>query len=121
MLLWLIIIFIIIIINFCDNNEGFTKNLKSKIRIFNFNTKWCDWSRKFQPEWDNFTKSVQKNKNLVHITPYDIKCDEEQNKEMCNNYQIPGYPYVIIEKDNDQIPYTGERSAVSLLKFIEKY
>ena len=55
------------------------------------------------------------------MTAYDVKCDDDKNKEICENYQVPGYPYVVIEMENNQIPYKGERSASSLLKFVEKY
>ena len=70
---------------------------------------------------DKFTENIKINPELSHIIPYDIKCDDNKNEKMCNKYQVPGYPYVIIEINNKKIPYEGKRTALDLLKFIKKY
>lgn len=131
--LWLIIIIIIIICyliyiksfikkenknNKIDSGEKFTDVVKNKIKIFNFNTSWCGWSRRFQPEWNKFVEQIKTDPKLSHVEALDIKCDDEKNNDICNKYQVPGYPYVVIEINGKQQQYNGERTASGLIKFI---
>lgn len=113
LLYWLIIIFIIIISN-CYQ-EHFLQVTKPKIKIFNFNTKWCGWSRKFQVEWNKLVNIISADPSLAHIETYDIKCDNKQNESMCEKYKVSGYPYVVIEYNDKQIPYNGNRTSNDLL------
>jgi len=98
--------------------ERFSEVSKPKIKMFNFNTDWCGWSKRFQPEWDDFSNMVKQN-NLSNVSVYDIKCDNPKNEAMCEKYQVPGYPYVVVEVDNKRMPYNGERNANALLNFVK--
>ena len=113
--LWLWVIGFIVIYMLLNNKdiEKFTQNNKTK--VFNFNTLWCGWSKKFQPEWDKFSESVKNNPNIETI---DVKCDNPDNEQMCKDYNVPGFPYVIIEKDNVKTPYEGPRTAEAMLNNI---
>ena len=115
--LWLwIISFIImyILLNKNKETEKFTQDNKTK--VFNFNTLWCGWSKRFQPEWDKFSESVKNNTNIEAI---DIKCDNLENEQMCKEYDVPGFPYVIIEKNNIRTPYNGPRTSEEMLENIQ--
>jgi len=95
--------------------------LKTKpiIKIFNFNTEWCGWSKRFQPEWNSFMDYVKNpNNNLTHIQAFDVKCDNENNKNICEKYRVPGYPYVIIEVNDTRISYEGERTKDALISYV---
>jgi hypothetical protein len=105
-----------------EKKEKFANVNNSRVKMLNFNTKWCGWSVIFQPEWDNFTKAVNNNPELKSkIEVIDVKCDDPANKRMCEEYQVPGYPYVIVEKDGNRTPYDGERTAQALLSFVSSY
>ncbi len=91
---------------------------KTKIKVFNFNTSWCGWSRRFQPEWDEFSKRVKSDPKLAHVDAFDIKCDDDKNESMCEKYQVPGYPFVVIEIDGKRTQYNGERTADALVKYV---
>ncbi len=123
---WIIIISIIIFsckqtlnvkseanLNNINSKEKFAEISKPKIKIFNFNTEWCGWSKRFQPEWDAFSKEMKQ--NFPNIEAIDVKCDQDVNQKICEQYQVPGYPYVIIEIDNKQTPYNGERTTEALM------
>ena len=116
-LLSLIIIFIIIFYyNYNIFFESFnTKNLNTKIKVYNYYTTWCGWSQKFLPEWKKFSDKVS---NSDTIDAIEIHCDDSNNESKCIN--IPGFPYVIIEKNNEIIPYEGERTAEKILEFVNK-
>jgi thiol-disulfide isomerase/thioredoxin len=105
--------------NTCDQNqkkesEEFTES-QNTIKVFNFNTEWCGWSKRFQPEWNKLSEMVAADPTLSHIQAIDVKCDEDENKQMCEDYKVPGFPYVVVEKNNVQTPYNGERTADAIL------
>lgn len=95
--------------------EKFADIPKSKIKIFNFNTEWCGWSKRFQSEWDAFSEAIKE--LLPNIETIDVKCDQTSNEKMCEAYQVPGYPYVIAEINGERIPYNGERTTQALISF----
>lgn len=89
-------------------------NNDSTPKIINFNASWCYWSKKLQPVWDNLTDSM-KNKDIEVL---DIKCELDENKELCNRYQIEGFPTIKLIIGNTIIDYEGERTYDGLTQFI---
>ncbi len=83
--------------------------------IYNFNTKWCGYSLKFQPTWDKFTEN-NKNPNVKII---DVKCDKSENDDLCNRYPVEGFPTVLKVKGTTVIPYNGPRSLEGLQEFAQ--
>jgi thiol-disulfide isomerase/thioredoxin len=81
-------------------------------KIYNFNTAWCGYSVQFQPEWLELENST---KDMSNITAIDVKCDEEGNKQLCKDYDIDGFPTVIIEKNGKRKVYNGDRNAGAIL------
>ena len=73
-------------------------------------TNWCGWSKKFLPTWAQLEKKI-KNVKLVKI-------DCEKSKGMCEN--IPGYPFLVLEKNGKKINYNGDRSYGDIIKFLNK-
>ena len=92
-----------------------TSNL---IKVYNFNTSWCGYSVRFQPEWEKFEKEINSIDNLS-IQAFDIKCDNINNKQMCNDYEISGFPTIIIEKDGKKINYNGLRTVEAIIETIQ--
>jgi thiol-disulfide isomerase/thioredoxin len=130
---WLLLIWLLIIICFFNYNNTFTtcsnSNIKDKfsnsenknsnlIKVYNFNTSWCGYSVRFQPEWEKFENEIKLINNLS-IQAIDIKCDNINNKQMCNDYEIPGFPTIIIEKDGKKINYNGPRTANAIIETIK--
>lgn len=94
--------------------DGLTPKLNSstqnnKIKIYNFNTEWCSYSKKFQPTWNTFANSIIAADNIEAIN---VNCDD--NKELCKKYNIPGYPTVVIENDKKFKIYDGPRTIEGL-------
>ena len=117
--LWVWIIIVLVIsysVYNCEmKREGFSES-KQEIKVYNFNTSWCGWSKRFQPEWDEFMRQVSSDVSLRHIKAYDIKCDNSENESLCEKYNVPGYPYVLIENGQGSVPYNGERTAKALIE-----
>lgn len=99
---------------FVDSSLTKSSNIpNNKIMIYNFNTKWCSYSIKFQPIWDNFVNSLSSDE-LKLIDAIDVKCDNKTNEILCKKFNIQGYPSVIIVKNDKFIDYTGPRTVDSL-------
>lgn len=140
--LWLILIAIIVVVfmlckngifdNFLQNSNmlGGSENDQSKdsqdsqqiqttTKLYNFNTSWCGHSVNFQPIWDEFSKETNLISNLEAL---DVKCDNEDGEEICDEYNVKGFPTIILEKYDEKgepirITFTGERTLESLTQF----
>lgn len=99
--------------NTIDNMEVNSNN--SKIKIYNFNTSWCKYSVMFAPEWSKLESMVENDPNIEVI---DVKCDDENNDSLCQTFEVPGFPSVVIMKDNTRIDYEGARNAESILEYV---
>lgn len=111
---WLVIISIgmYFISKSCNYQEKFD-NKNSKVKIYNFNTSWCGWSKKFQPIWDSFAKKDLENR-------IDVKCDDDTHKQFYSQFKINGFPSVIAVVDGKHIPYNGSRTQDGLDDFMDK-
>lgn len=125
---WLIILCLIIFFYFIvfrnQTNtlvkEEFAENNEKKddtTKIYNFNTAWCGYSVRFQPEWLKLEQATQDTSNIKAI---DVKCDNDSNKQLCEDYEIEGFPTVVIEKNGKRKVYNGERSAGAILEEASK-
>lgn len=101
-----------------DNGMHFMEfeNNNIKTTVYNFNTEWCRYSRDFQPEWNQFVNSLN---NSDGVKAIDVKCDNNQNKDLCKKYDIPGYPSVVIKSGNRIEIYDGPRTAQGLRKHLK--
>ena len=85
-------------------------------KIINFNTSWCYWSKKVQPVWEELTTSM-KGKDIEVL---DVKCDLDENRELCERYQVEGFPTIKLVIGNSILDYEGDRSLDDLKKFIHE-
>ena len=98
-----------------DNLVDFD-NVSKTPKFVNFNTTWCYWSKKLQPAW----KKLEEDMNGKDIEILDIKCDLEQNKDLCERYSIDGYPSIKLIQGNKIFTYDGDRSFEDMRAFINE-
>jgi hypothetical protein len=96
-----------------------TDIVSPKVKVFNFNTSWCGWSVRFQPEWKKFENEIKAKGDLSHVEAHDIKCDNPENDFLCKEYEVAGFPTVIIETDGKRGVYKGPREAMELVETIK--
>lgn len=97
------------------------KESEKPIKFYNFNALWCNWSEKFQPEWDKFTAMVKVDPKLNSIIDVqDVKCDNDANKQQCIEHNIEGYPTVIINVNGKSTNYDGPRTVDGLMDAVNK-
>lgn len=75
-------------------------------------TQWCGYSRAFLPIWEEFRKQ---NKAPIRIDQ--MRC-EGGNEAICNEKGLKGYPSIILYKNNQVIPFEGERTVAGLNQFV---
>jgi thioredoxin-like negative regulator of GroEL len=109
MWVWLVATIVLYVTYFSKENFADTQD---EIKIYNFNTEWCGWSKRFQPEWDEFSKNVS-----GRVKAIDVKCDNDKNQQLCKEFEVPGFPSVIAMVNGKRHEYRGERTAKALKEF----
>jgi len=89
-----------------------------KIKVYNFNTSWCGWSVRFEPEWKKFENEVKSKGDLSHVEAHDVKCDNPANDFLCKEYEVAGFPTVIIESKGQRGVYKGPRDSKNLVETV---
>lgn len=98
------------------SDENIQVEENSPVTIYNFNTSWCKYSVMFAPEWSKLESIVENDSTIEAI---DVKCDDENNNSICQKFDVPGFPSVVIVKDNNKINYEGARNAEAILDFVK--
>ena len=80
-----------------------------KINIILFKASWCGHCKKFMPIWEKLIKNNKEKTNLNFIT-----YDNEKNPDMIKEWDINGFPTIIIQQGDNKEKYYGERNFISL-------
>ena len=110
-----IIIFIIVLYLFRNKKEmknNNKENMDNDTYMILYYASWCSHCQHFKPTWEEFVKE-----NVISTET--IQCDLDENKEYCKN--VPGYPYVVLVKNGEQIHYTGPRTVDELKNFVKQH
>jgi hypothetical protein len=104
---------------FTKKEESCKEHMNSEnknMKIINYNTEWCGYSKRFQPTWDTFTQEMKTKHSDVEVI--DMKCDKDENKDKCTVPEVEGFPTVCLYKDGKPIIYNESRTVEKLLKFV---
>ena len=80
---------------------------------------WCGWSKKFLPEWDKLVEDSITDK--VELVKYE--CTEEDNKQICEDAKIQGFPSMKYYKDSSDatgVEYDGGRTSEEIVTWINE-
>jgi len=91
-----------------------------KVKVYNFNTSWCGWSVRFQPEWQKFEEEIKSKGDLSHVQAQDVKCDNPENDFLCKEFEVAGFPTVIIETNGKRGVYKGPRDSKNLVETVQE-
>jgi protein disulfide-isomerase A4 len=84
-----------------QQNRG-NENIKN-IDIMLFKAEWCGHCKTFLPVWNKVKKQY---KNKFNFIMY----DSEKNKDIMKQWDIKGFPTIMVKKDDIVIDYEGDRS-----------
>ena len=105
---------------YTDEKNNLQNNIvndcKKNVKFINFNATWCYWSKKLVPTW---TKLEEIAKNTNNLEVIDIKCDLEENQEICKLNGIEGYPTIKLENNGQSQNYDGERTEKGFLSWLK--
>jgi thiol-disulfide isomerase/thioredoxin len=92
-------------------------DLDASVKVYNFNTDWCGYSKQLQPEWDKFAK----NNKLSNVKVIDVKCDNKNDPNFMKckeaKYMVEGFPTVVAEMGDKVMQYSGPRTEEALHKW----
>lgn len=88
--------------------------IPSQPKLTLYYTNWCGYSLRFLPIWEEF---VSKTKTGIQTE----KIDCEQQNEKCSNFDISGFPSVILHKPNgERVKFAGSRTVEGLENFVKE-
>ncbi len=122
----LIVVVVCIYFYFQNNKElletvGYGQNTqqtqKPRKVIMAFIATWCGWSKKFMAQIESEIKPKIKAESL----PIDIEIiDSDKQEEMCQKFNVQGFPTIIIKNQDKYHMYNGDRSTKDLIEFVNK-
>jgi thiol-disulfide isomerase/thioredoxin len=109
----LVILFVVFLIAFFrTKKEGFENGAGNVMYFF---MPECGHCQKFNPEWEKLQKMVDDNRASLKLTKIDGT--DDANKDLVDQYNVKGFPTIILEYGNKSTPYDGERTADAVYKW----
>jgi len=96
-----------------DINQQQDNDKKSKTKLSVYYTNWCGYSQRFNKDLDD---GLEADINKLNVPVERVDC--EKNKNLCESLGVPGYPTVLLHKDDKILQYNGDRSKTDLLNFV---
>ncbi|XP_031628357.1 thioredoxin domain-containing protein 5 [Contarinia nasturtii] len=107
----------IAVVQLTGNN--FVHGIKKGVTIVKFFAPWCGHCKRMASTWDELAGKFA-GKEGAKIAKVD--CTLEENKELCNEQGVDGFPTVFLYKDGEKVEeYNGSRSLEDLFEFVSKH
>ena len=93
---------------------------KKEAEVLLFYADWCPHSKKGKLVWDEIREMYETkhfNGYSLVFTEIDCSSDDEQTKQMINNYNIEAFPTIKLLKDGQVIEYDAKPTRDTLIKF----
>lgn len=99
--------------------DSFTHGIEKGITIVKFYAPWCGHCKRMAPTWDELATKFVGNTN-VKIAKVD--CTLSENKELCSEQEVDGFPTVYIYRNGEKIEeYGGNRSLDDLFEYVSNH
>lgn len=99
--------------------DVFEHTVNSGITFVKFYAPWCGHCQKLSPVWDQL--AAKTNIRNLGIIVAKVDCTQAENKELCQEQQVEGYPTLFAYKDGVKLSeYEGGRSLEDLNNYIVK-
>jgi protein disulfide-isomerase-like protein len=82
-----------------------------------FYAKWCGHCKVLHPDWNKAAK--QANKDGKRMLKVNVGENTPEHKKLMNQYNIKGFPTIIIFKDGIPTEYNGPRNVDALLSTLK--
>ena len=84
----------------------------NKPTLYLFKADWCGHCNNFKSTWVDLKKSMKNNVNFVTY-------DADKHSNQIQQWNVQGFPTLILQKNDKAIEYTGSRDLNSLSEFIK--
>jgi len=89
-------------------------NKQDKPTLYLFKAEWCPHCQDFKSTWKNLESNMKSKVDFVMF-------DSEANASEIKEYNIEGFPTLILKAGGKAIEYVGPRDFESVKEFIETY
>uniref|UniRef100_U5ER38 Putative pretaporter n=1 Tax=Corethrella appendiculata TaxID=1370023 RepID=U5ER38_9DIPT len=97
----------------------FDHAIQNGVTCVKFYAPWCGHCKRLAPTWEQLAQKFIGH-NVVKIGKVD--CTLENNKELCTEQEVNGFPTVFIYKNGEKVSeYNGNRSLDDLYNFVSKH
>ena len=105
---------------FESSPEDLEDNVSGQESIVLFYADWCGHCKKFMPQWDSLSSSINESNKKVKMMKVNCSKPSENEKQaqLMEKYKVQGYPTIIKVKNNQAQEYNGKRTKEDLEKFI---
>lgn len=87
---------------------------QDKTTLYLFKAEWCPHCKDFKSTWNNLKSNMESKVDFVMF-------DSDENAAEIKQYNIEGFPTLILKAGGKAIEYVGPRDFDSVKEFIETY
>jgi len=100
------------------NSQNFDEELKNNpLMLVKFYAPWCGHCKKLAPEYAKAAGALAEGKSEAKLA----KVDCTEHKEVCNRFNVKGYPTVLMFGNGQHEKYTGGRTSDAIVDFVNNY
>lgn len=97
-------------------SDNFQTHIENGVTFIKFYAPWCGHCQKLSPVWDQLAAKIHTEKTGIKIAKVD--CTLADNKQLCVEQQIEGYPTLLIYRNSEKLnEYNGSRHLDDLYEF----
>ena len=96
------------------NSNNLVGGGSKKNSLYLFKAEWCGHCKNFKSTWNKLKNELD---DKINFITYDSSKDASIIKE----YNIQGYPTIILKQNDKAIEYMGNRNINDIKEFINKY
>jgi len=97
----------------CQNKKSPFEMFSGGAKLYFFYADWCGYCKKFKPEWEKLKAEPN-----LGVQLEEVDCSNEA-PALAKEYDVKGFPTLILLNDGNKVTYEGERSADAIISFIK--
>ena len=99
---------------------GSAEFFSDKPKFYFFNVEWCGHCKTTKPKWEELVKNVDGVVNGKPVELVSVNAEDEANAGLVKQYNVQGYPTLVLQKGEEKVEYSGDRSTEDMHNFLKK-
>lgn len=113
LILLLIVVGGYFLFKWCQNKKSPFEMFSGGAKLYFFFADWCGYCKRFKPEWEKLKAEPN-----LGVQLEEVDCSNEA-PALAREYNVKGFPTLILLNDGNKVTYEGERSADAIISFIK--